>query len=646
MSDKAGPAEMEKTPKREASSPPTPASSRLKTNTPDNPAYVYQPLDTDTSIRLIALYPGADLDDDLHCEIIHVDRKQLLRGQPNPPYYEPVSYTWGQNVDFTCILFCGHSRQLMRITPNVDEILRYLRRIAQIRYLWIDAISINQSDLNEKATQVRLMSDIFAQGSITHVYLRSDASLSHAFESIEQFGKLDKSESRYSQSKEFLDFFAATVASPSDTAALNQLLQHTWFTRRWVFQEVANSLQVSIRSKDATLSWSTFSTVLNKLAFVKKWGSTCNLELDTAVTVVEGTGPGPWGSPSILALLEKFQAANCSHPCDRVYSLYGLVHGVDLRVLPAINYQLSAPQLLTQLASNCLGKRSHEIDRTTIQWELECIVRALFAFGTLRDDNDSLPSWVPAWTRSAMPGFHASDRNDQSDMHHLLLRHPSSVWNVAVFAIVGEVFEPMAPIGTMAEFDRRLRWADALLDGEYGTTVAQSMFNVLMGFHDGTLSKQAQRQLDRLSHSDLSMAEAMATWNEQMQNSRLCVCRLRRYSESGSEHDSEPVALVPKGAKTGDHLAVRADTPPYSYYLRPHFLPKVTADLGQMFILRPHVPVGAIPEPCADFRDPLHREALCEHESIPSYRLMGRAYMRNYNLSVDFHEPPRNVMIV
>lgn len=43
--------------------------------------YIYQPLETETSIRIIALKGSPRLEDDLQCEILHIDRQQTLRGQ-------------------------------------------------------------------------------------------------------------------------------------------------------------------------------------------------------------------------------------------------------------------------------------------------------------------------------------------------------------------------------------------------------------------------------------------------------------------------------------------------------------------------------------------------------------------------------------
>jgi hypothetical protein len=57
------------------------------------------------------------------------------------------------------------------VRSNVVEMLRYLRRCTAERYLWIDAICINQTDASEKGTQVGMMRDIYAYASRVLVWL-------------------------------------------------------------------------------------------------------------------------------------------------------------------------------------------------------------------------------------------------------------------------------------------------------------------------------------------------------------------------------------------------------------------------------------------------------------------------------------------
>ena len=69
--------------------------------------------------------------------------------------YDAISYTWEGQKNSQSVL-CNEST--LPVTKNVYEPLAALRYSSQQhRYLWIDAICINQNDDNEKAIQVQNM---------------------------------------------------------------------------------------------------------------------------------------------------------------------------------------------------------------------------------------------------------------------------------------------------------------------------------------------------------------------------------------------------------------------------------------------------------------------------------------------------------
>ncbi|KAH8732085.1 heterokaryon incompatibility, partial [Phaeosphaeriaceae sp. PMI808] len=97
----------------------------------------------------------------------------MLRGDARATYYEPVSYVWGEHPEFSHKLhvLVDGSKRTLAVTGNVDEMLRYLRKSMKRRHLWVDAICLNQNDPAEKAIQVPLMGEIYAQGTKMHICL-------------------------------------------------------------------------------------------------------------------------------------------------------------------------------------------------------------------------------------------------------------------------------------------------------------------------------------------------------------------------------------------------------------------------------------------------------------------------------------------
>ncbi|KAK2051869.1 hypothetical protein LY76DRAFT_599042 [Colletotrichum caudatum] len=104
-------------------------------------------------IRLLTLHPG-DASAELSCTLQSTPLESAQE-------YEAVSYAWGSE-GFTDSLAVSPSPDrttdqavvVVSITPHVTCLLRSLRRAAEPRVLWIDAICINQADIPERSVQV------------------------------------------------------------------------------------------------------------------------------------------------------------------------------------------------------------------------------------------------------------------------------------------------------------------------------------------------------------------------------------------------------------------------------------------------------------------------------------------------------------
>ena len=91
--------------------------------------------------------------------------------------YEALSYAWGKS-DGTAIILCNGIE--FPISENLLEAQRMLRRThQQTRYLWVDAICINQNEDRKKAEQVCNMLTIYKKAT------RVIGWLGHAQEDIE-----------------------------------------------------------------------------------------------------------------------------------------------------------------------------------------------------------------------------------------------------------------------------------------------------------------------------------------------------------------------------------------------------------------------------------------------------------------------------
>ncbi|KEY70831.1 hypothetical protein S7711_08531 [Stachybotrys chartarum IBT 7711] len=115
---------------------------------------LYEPLNVDNpSIRLFVLLPDSNQDSPLQGRLQTVS---LV----SPPAYEALSYAWGHPENTQPVSING---QTVLVTPNLATALRHLRLDNEPRVLWIDALSINQASLTERAHQVTLMAQIYSQ---------------------------------------------------------------------------------------------------------------------------------------------------------------------------------------------------------------------------------------------------------------------------------------------------------------------------------------------------------------------------------------------------------------------------------------------------------------------------------------------------
>lgn len=82
---------------------------------------------------------------------------------PSYTTYEALSYQWG-DVEKKPRAISVNGQKLW-ITANLWQALIYLRRVGQSRTLWIDAICINQNDVDERSHQVAMMAEIYTNAS-------------------------------------------------------------------------------------------------------------------------------------------------------------------------------------------------------------------------------------------------------------------------------------------------------------------------------------------------------------------------------------------------------------------------------------------------------------------------------------------------
>ncbi|ENI03928.1 hypothetical protein COCC4DRAFT_116764, partial [Bipolaris maydis ATCC 48331] len=113
-------------------------------------------------IRLITISAGR-FNDPLVCTLSHkdLDSHQI-------PEYETISYCWGNAAQRNIIVL---NNLPISVPSSSAAALRHVRLCQSDRTVWLDAICINQNDIEERSRQVAIMGAIYRNGTRNLIYL-------------------------------------------------------------------------------------------------------------------------------------------------------------------------------------------------------------------------------------------------------------------------------------------------------------------------------------------------------------------------------------------------------------------------------------------------------------------------------------------
>src|SRR5271154_5593478 len=110
-------------------------------------------------IRILKLHRGAN-DSPITCSLQVASLDDNLE-------YETLSYVWGDPKKTKPITVGG---EIFNATDNLVDFLGCLRQQTAVRFLWADAICIDQGNAEEKSGQIGLMSRIYRQAKEAHIW--------------------------------------------------------------------------------------------------------------------------------------------------------------------------------------------------------------------------------------------------------------------------------------------------------------------------------------------------------------------------------------------------------------------------------------------------------------------------------------------
>ncbi|KAJ9633664.1 hypothetical protein H2199_009292 [Coniosporium tulheliwenetii] len=292
--------------------------------------YKYTPIDLEgPAFRLIRLLRGRSTDG-IQCELFEAWLHEAGGVIP----YEALSYTWG-NMGITAEITINNC--IMGITENLHLALQHLRYEYADRILWVDAICIDQGNLQERGHQIKQMTNIYKEAEQVVIWLGPATDETDLI--IDSTKRLQeaivKVEGDWRRSAE-LWMDAGLVLRPTlsrgshaewndqwhaQRMGLEALLKRPWFRRIWVLQEVANARVAVVVCGKKSVSARIFALVPSILKVQPDRHCQAVLDIMPGLSRKES-----WWSQKrdLRTLLVKFSESEATDPRDMVYALLGI----------------------------------------------------------------------------------------------------------------------------------------------------------------------------------------------------------------------------------------------------------------------------------------------------------------------------------
>jgi hypothetical protein len=331
--------------------------------------YPFTPLSGPHEFRLLQFHP-ANHPSASQYTIHHFDRETA-------PGYGALSYCWGSIEDLRSIKVNG---TFINITANLYNALTNLqKRISDMEYIWIDAICINQDDVQERTEQVGVMRDIYANAYIVFAWLGMELDIKR--ENI----KFDAEKYCFHPKLKLEEIADTDAAIKEFINSVDIMSRRDYWTRVWILQELA----VAQRSEFYTQYGSSLerNDIISRyhevIAYVEAAkGSYSEADADTKDLLVKlKSVSGIFGiarscGDEIIArglgrVAFLYQAmaiswySQASDPRDRIYALLGLVReGAGVHMRP--DYSRSPCQVYGE-AIRCLLQDAQVVDSQEVE---------------------------------------------------------------------------------------------------------------------------------------------------------------------------------------------------------------------------------------------------------------------------------------
>jgi hypothetical protein len=364
----------------------------------------YHPLDASKNeIRVVRLTASSNFTAKASCRLIHLSLDDNIT-------YEALSYTWGSPTSKRTIFLDG---QKFLVTRNLEIALRHLRYVKDERYLWIDALCINQESVKERNQQVRKMGEIYKKATKVVVWLgpaSEDSNIGMDF--------LVEACARRLEMRAWISEVIMDLGLVENLKAAIKLLQRDYWRRVWIIQEMFFAKSLIVRCGFRCIRWSDFIFLALSLSKISPSlvgmmvesvdedilvGALKKADLGLSIANLQNRAvlplyieecrkkaehaKGEYREP-LTSLLMMSRNSLSGDPCDKVFGIVGMAEQYNNQYALKIDYSLDTRETYIETA-RALLVRSENFSATPL--DIICMSKPHLS-------NGSLPSWVPDWS--------------------------------------------------------------------------------------------------------------------------------------------------------------------------------------------------------------------------------------------------------
>lgn len=322
----------------------------LKIRTTGNSSWAYKVLSGPRMTRVLHIMPGRR-DETIVCNIHMINLDES-------PTYEAVSYCWGDPKPSSQIILDGRRAY---ISLNLCKALQELRLTTEMRVLWADALSIDQSNKSEKSQQILLMKQIYRRARKVFIYLGEFGDMEMTSNVVQLIRELAQCYKRSDKNWRFsleknIRYLGLPGVDSEKWTKLTDFLNFPWFGRVWVIQEVALSQHAHVAIGGLILDWKDLADAcyvlddsgLSSLVLGAKHRNINFMDL-CRWSLARGNQLEP------LKLADEARSFAATDSRDKIYGLLGLFETAQPK-FDIVDYNLSTSEVYSSFTFYCIHR--------------------------------------------------------------------------------------------------------------------------------------------------------------------------------------------------------------------------------------------------------------------------------------------------